>query len=482
MASSKIPFRRRLSVRQAQIAVFIALAIGAVFAIMQILLDARDERKDLSVHAKSILDYAGQPAARAAYRLDDIGAQELVASLLSDPALVKAEILDETGLTLARAFRSPTKPPSILEQLLLGSDAELFARDLRNEQANIDVGTLIIELDPVAAAPGFQQRTWNALVSGLLKSTLLAFLLTMIFQLIITKRVTRLAESFARAARHQPGTVARGDELDMLENRVLQSTNALAKAVIEAEAANKAKSVFLASMSHEMRTPLNAIIGYAEALEMGIGADNTERRNSYLKNISSAGKQLNRLLGDILDFSKIEAGSIEFEIEDVSLADIIRSDIQQLEEIAGERQISLKTDIQSEATVQADQSRLRQILLNFVTNATKYNASGGMITVGVTTRPDGRQRLFVEDSGSGIPPDQLQSIFEPFVRGDNNLPDIPGAGLGLAICKMLAEGMGGRIGCDSVLAKGSTFWVDLKTSDSGELSQGDSTPQLTEAL
>lgn len=264
---------------------------------MQILLDARNERKDLSVHAASILDYAGQPAARAAYRLDDIGAQELVGSLLSDPALVNAQILDEIGLTIARASRNSTKPPSVIEQLLLGSEAAHFERNLRIENANLDVGTLIIELDPVAAAAGFQQRTWNAVLSGLLKSTLLAFLLTALFQMIITKRVTLLAESISGAEHYKPKTNQSGDELDLLEERVLQSTNALAAAVSEAQAANKAKSVFLASMSHEMRTPLNAIIGYAEALEMGIGVDDTERRNSYLKNISSAGRQLNRLLG-----------------------------------------------------------------------------------------------------------------------------------------------------------------------------------------
>ena len=462
-----------MSVRQAQIAVFIALAIGAVFAIMQILLDARNERKDLSVHAASILDYAGQPAARAAYRLDDIGAQELVGSLLSDPALVNAQILDEIGLTIARASRNSTKPPSVIEQLLLGSEAAHFERNLRIENANLDVGTLIIELDPVAAAAGFQQRTWNAVLSGLLKSTLLAFLLTALFQMIITKRVTLLAESISGAEHYKPKTNQSGDELDLLEERVLQSTNALAAAVSEAQAANKAKSVFLASMSHEMRTPLNAIIGYAEALEMGIGVDNTERRNSYLKNISSAGRQLNRLLGDILDFSKIEAGSIEIEIEDVGLADIIRRDVQQLEEIAAERHITLKTDINTDETVRADRSRLRQILLNFVTNATKYNTSDGTVIVGVTPRPNGLQRLYVKDSGRGIPPEQLESIFEPFVRGDNNLTDIPGAGLGLAICKMLAEGMGGHIGCDSVVAEGSTFWVDLKSSASAVSSNED---------
>lgn len=440
---------------------------------MQILLDARNERKDLSVHAASILDYAGQPAARAAYRLDDIGAQELVGSLLSDPALVNAQILDEIGLTIARASRNSTKPPSVIEQLLLGSEAAHFERNLRIENANLDVGTLIIELDPVAAAAGFQQRTWNAVLSGLLKSTLLAFLLTALFQMIITKRVTLLAESISGAEHYKPKTNQSGDELDLLEERVLQSTNALAAAVSEAQAANKAKSVFLASMSHEMRTPLNAIIGYAEALEMGIGVDNTERRNSYLKNISSAGRQLNRLLGDILDFSKIEAGSIEIEIEDVGLADIIRRDVQQLEEIAAERHITLKTDINTDETVRADRSRLRQILLNFVTNATKYNTSDGTVIVGVTPRPNGLQRLYVKDSGRGIPPEQLESIFEPFVRGDNNLTDIPGAGLGLAICKMLAEGMGGHIGCDSVVAEGSTFWVDLKSSASAVSSNED---------
>jgi len=457
----QVPFWRRLSVRQAQIAVLIGLILGILFAAIQVLLDARDQRQNLRAHAATILEFASQPAARAAYRLDAAAAQELAVSLLNDPAVVRAQIVDEIDLTLAIAARDTPLPGSTLERHLLGSEAQHFERRLRFEHANLDVGTLQIELDPVMAAPGFAQRTWNILLSELLKSTILAVALALIFQWIITKRVTRLAETLSSPAESRTRSASRGDELDQLEDKVVRTTQALAGAVSEAQDANKAKSVFLASMSHEMRTPLNAVIGYAEALEIGIGANDTERRHDYLKNIARAGRQLNRLLGDILDFSKIEAGSIDIELEDVSLADVIRQDLRQFEDILAGTHLSLSSEIETEAEVRGDRARIRQILLNFVTNAAKYNADGGKVVVGCRNMPDDWVRLYVRDDGAGIPESRTDSIFEPFVRGNDNMPDIPGAGLGLAICKMLTEGMQGRIGCDSPQDEGATFWIDL---------------------
>lgn len=463
----QVPFWRRLSVRQAQIAVLIGMILGILFAAVQVLLDARTQRQNLSAHADTLLEFASLPAARAAYRLDAVGAQELAVSLLNDPAVVRARIVDEIDLTLASATREERPSGSALEKLLLGSEGKLFERQLRFENAALDVGKLEIELDPVTAAPGFAQRTWNILLSGLLKSTILAIALMLIFQWIITKRVTRLAESFSSPAETRFRAKSRGDELDLLEDEVVRTTRALAGAVNEAQEANKAKSVFLASMSHEMRTPLNAVIGYAEALEIGIGADDAVRRNEYLKNIARAGRQLNRLLGDILDFSKIEAGSIDIEVEDVCLADIIRQDLPQFEEITGGRHLNLRSEIATEEEVRGDRARIRQILLNFVTNAAKYNADGGNVSVGCRKMPDGWVRLYVRDNGAGIPKNRTDTIFEPFVRGNNNMPDIPGAGLGLAICKMLTEGMRGRIGCDSAEGEGATFWIDLPLSEAG---------------
>ncbi|MBO6562536.1 MAG: HAMP domain-containing histidine kinase [Nisaea sp.] len=457
----QVPFWRRLSVRQAQIAVIIGMMLGILFAAVQVLLDARDQRQNLSAHADTILAFASLPAARAAYRLDAVGAQELAVSLLNDPAVASARIVDELELPLANAIRDAQPAAGALERLLLGSDTKQFERQLHFENAALDVGKLQIELDPVLASPGFAQRTWNILLSGLSESTILAVALMLIYQWIITKRVTRLAESFSSPAGIRVRSKSHGDELDLLEDQVVRTTRALAGAVSEAQEANKAKSVFLASMSHEMRTPLNAVIGYAEALEMGIGVDNAERRNEYLKNIARAGRQLNRLLGDILDFSKIEAGSIDIELGDVSLAEVIRQDLPQFEEIVAGRHLNLSSEILTEAEVRGDRARIRQILLNFVTNAAKYNVDGGKVGIGCRNMPDGWVRLYVRDDGTGIPKSRTDSIFEPFVRGNNNMPDIPGAGLGLAICKMLAEGMHGRIGCDSAEGEGATFWIDL---------------------
>ncbi|WP_319024814.1 sensor histidine kinase [Nisaea sediminum] len=467
MSRLQVPFWRRLSVRQAQIAVLIGMILGILFAAVQVLLDAHNQRQNLSAHADTLLAFASRPAARAAYRLDAVGAQELALSLLNDPAVVRARIVDEIDLTLASAARETQPSSSALERLLLGSEAQHFERQLRFENAALDVGKLEIELDPITAAPGFAQRTRNILFSGLLKSTILAVALMLIFQWIITKRVTRLAETFSSPAEIRVRSKSRGDELDLLEDEVVRTTRALAGAVSEAQEANKAKSVFLASMSHEMRTPLNAVIGYAEALEMGIGVDNAAHRNEYLKNIVRAGRQLNRLLGDILDFSKIEAGSIDIELGDVRLAEVIRQDLPQFEEIVAGRHLNLTSEIMTEAEVRGDRARIRQILLNFVSNAAKYNADGGKVAVGCRNMSDGWIRLYVRDDGTGIPKNRTDSIFEPFVRGNNNMPDIPGAGLGLAICKMLTEGMHGRIGCDSAEGEGATFWIDLPLSRAG---------------
>ncbi|WP_425405925.1 sensor histidine kinase [Hwanghaeella sp.] len=454
-----IPFRRRLSVRQAQVAVAIAITIGTVFALAQILADAADERESLKTHASFVLDYASLPAARAAYRLDRVGAEELAQSLLSDPAVINATIMDDFGKTLANATRDTVAAHSVVTDFLLGADPVAFEHDLVINQ-NTFVGNLRIEIDPAAAASGFEQRTINSILSGLLKSMLLSIMLLIIYQSMITKRVARLAGKVAFSGNTGPDGSG-GDELDQLERRFQDWTTALKSAARKAEQANSAKTVFLASMSHEMRTPLNAVIGYAEMLEMGIGIDDPAKRSQYLKSIVSSGRQLNELLGDILDFSKIEAGTLDFHMEEISPTEVIQENATLLQGMADEKGVRIETDFGDCTTVSADRSRLRQVLINLMSNAIKYNKPGGTVRIGCVCSDPTVVRLYVSDTGIGIPEDQLETLFTEFVRGQHHQPDIPGAGLGLAISKLLTEGMGGAITCDSKPGRGSTFWIEL---------------------
>ncbi|WP_161973878.1 sensor histidine kinase [Hwanghaeella grinnelliae] len=451
--------------RQAQLAVVIALGIGTVSALAQILADASNERESLETHASFVLDYASLPAARASYRLDGVGAQELAQSLLSDPALIETTILDDFGDLLAKATRHASMQHGVVTDFLLGSKPIGFERDLFIN-ATTYVGKLKIEIDPIAAAPGFEQRTINSIVSELVKSLLLSVLLLVIYQFMVTKRVTRLAEQVALSGNANDGEVD-GDELDQLEQRFRDWTMALKNTARKAEHANNAKTVFLASMSHEMRTPLNAIIGYAEMLEMGIGIDDPSKRAQYLKSIVSSGRHLNKLLADILDFSKIEAGALDFHLEELSPAEVIQENVSLFQDMVGENGLKFETDMTAcSTTVIADRSRLRQVLLNLVSNAVKYNKPGGIVRIGCICTDPRLIRLYVEDTGIGIPEDQREVLFSDFVRGRHHQADIPGAGLGLAISKLLTEGMGGIMGCDSKLGDGSSFWIELPAKTS----------------
>jgi len=249
---------------------------------------------------------------------------------------------------------------------------------------------------------------------------------------------------------------------DLTERREA-SDRALADArrVAAAESANRTKSEFLAAMSHELRTPLNAIGGYAELLTMGLGGPITDDQQEYLDRIRRSQQHLLGIINDILNFSRIEAGQVEYDIEAVCVADVANDVIPMILPQAEAKGLEVAQKTSRTTKVKADQGKLEQVLLNLLSNATKFTNEG---TIEITSFEEGdRAGLRVRDTGIGIPEDKLNSVFEPFVQVGRSLTTPhEGTGLGLAISRDLTRAMGGELTVTSVLGKGTTFSIALK--------------------
>ncbi|MDX2078712.1 MAG: HAMP domain-containing sensor histidine kinase [bacterium] len=253
---------------------------------------------------------------------------------------------------------------------------------------------------------------------------------------------------------------------EVLAEELSLSNVELEEARKTAEAAKNFRGQFLANMSHELRTPLNAIIGFSETmLKFPIMYDNEELPEAYkadLNQIFNSGRQLLHLINDILDLARVDAGKLEIYMQRVQLKPVIDAVMGTARGLLGEKQVQLKGNIPDPLPeVWADESRVRQVLLNLYSNAVKFTNEGS-ITLTVQEVPDGVQ-FSLSDTGAGIPADQFDVIFEEFrqVRGQTR-PTQAGSGLGLPISRRLLELMNGRIWMESEVGKGSTFHFVLQ--------------------
>jgi PAS domain S-box-containing protein len=242
-----------------------------------------------------------------------------------------------------------------------------------------------------------------------------------------------------------------------------RQAQALREARRAAEAASEAKSEFLSSMSHELRTPLNAILGFAQLLQRDKKEPLSERHRERVAHILRGGEHLLRLIDDVLDLSRIEAGSMSMSIEPVAVTEVLEEVRRTLEPIAARHGIELSVEVPSADTPQvlADRTRFTQILMNFGSNAIKYNRPHGKARF-VASRLDGsRIRVTVEDTGIGIPKDKQDKLFQPFQRAGQETGPIEGTGIGLVITRRLAALMDGDVGFRSTPGEGSAFWIDV---------------------
>ena len=252
------------------------------------------------------------------------------------------------------------------------------------------------------------------------------------------------------------------EELEQTNEELQQEAAAAEAARSEADAANRAKTEFLAVMSHELRTPLNAIAGYAELLRMGIRGPVTAEQLADLDRIAHSERTLLSLVNDVLNYARMEAGQVHYANERVVVGSVL-ADIEAL--VSPQLQAkNLQFAVGScdhDLAARADADKVRQILVNLMSNAVKFTPPGG--SVDVTCEGDGSHvRIGIRDTGVGIPPDKLQVIFEPFVQLDRSLTSTKeGSGLGLAISRDLARAMGGDLVVESSVGTGSTFVLTL---------------------
>ncbi|MEA2015154.1 MAG: ATP-binding protein [Actinomycetota bacterium] len=247
---------------------------------------------------------------------------------------------------------------------------------------------------------------------------------------------------------------------DELEEKVKKRTEDLAHANVRLKELDRLKSMFIASMSHELRTPLNSIIGFTSLLLMGMAGEISDEQRKQLSMVKSSANHLLELVNDVIDVSKIEAGQVDPSIKDFNLSEVLKEVEEIFKILFKGKGIKLSLKTPEEIIIESDSRRVRQIIMNFVSNALKFTEKGKIeIKAG---RRKGRVKITVSDTGAGIKKEDIKKLFRQFSRiQTRGAPRVEGTGLGLYLSKKIAVLLKGKIGVESIFGKGSKFYLDL---------------------
>ena len=318
----------------------------------------------------------------------------------------------------------------------------------------------------VAADRSSYSQSRNLLIGAGAGSLLLALALGLLFSdsvVVPLRKTQRRLATIAAGDFSGHVEVPNRDEIGVLAADVNRMNDQLRGLYQELETASRHKSDFLATMSHELRTPLNAIIGFSEMLHEQMFGELNERQLAHVERVLEAGEHLLSLVNDVLDLAKIEAGEMELNFSEVAIPEVLRSAISMHSERASRAAVELSlTTEPEEITINADGRRVRQIVLNLVSNAVKFTPAGGRVDVSARL-DDGQVEVAVADTGSGIAPDELETIFEEFKQAVDS-ERAEGTGLGLPLSRKLSELHGGRLWVESEVGRGSTFRFTLPTN------------------
>ena len=505
-------FRNRLSYRLTRNTVLLAMAVGLVLNLIQVLVEYHSTRAFMDQDIEALMDISHSPASQIAYNIDTRLAGELLEGMLRHPAVIDARIMDTKNRTLSAASRgSGDGNYRWLSDLLFGEtrrySAELEVPDLQE----IELGELVITISTNHYGNLFLSRATFILISGILKSLVLSGMLLVVFYFVLTKPMMRVINSLqdvrnapekarlpvppsheydeigsmvAIINRHLQTVDASLSQLRQVEsqmkdysgklerevedrtreisekNEALQRGNrALIRAKEDAVRRAQTRARFLASMSHEIRTPLNGVLGM---LELALESDLEPAQRHQLEIAHRAGQGLLSLLNDILDISKVEAGKLDLEVISFDLRALISECATIHGEQARRKGLEFVTELDNDLAPRylGDPTRLRQVANNLLSNAIKFTEKG-TVSVHLAQTREGI-RLEIRDTGIGMSQHELNRIFSPFSQAATDTTRrYGGTGLGLALCQQLVERMHGQIRVDSREREGTWFTVTL---------------------
>jgi signal transduction histidine kinase len=402
----------------------------------------------------------------------------------SDPSgagYLPPERAEWTPLATA-ALSGPTDPSRLVTILKTGGPAALGAYPILDQSGQPIAVALVAK--SAQAAPGSSWDFWQALVffgaatlAILMAASVFALISSSAVSYLLARRLVRrlerlgqAAEAFARGDLTERVDAGSTDEVGQLSRRFNAMADRLAQTLAEledekqtVESALRAKRQLVANVSHELRTPLASIRGHTESLLLSGDADADQRR-TYLNVIHRQTEQLSLLIDDLFLLSTTESGALPLTIRPVRLAELVDEVVSSIQPAAhAERRVCLVADVDPKLPAAlADQQRVGQVLANLVRNAVRHTAEGGLVAVRVGRRDERLAVVSVEDTGEGIPPDDLDHVFERFYRADPSRDRASGgAGLGLAIVRELVSAMGGEVSAESVVGEGSRFSFTL---------------------